>query len=219
MAQKTILVTGALGQIGSELVPELRRRYGDERVVASDIRMPPVKPRRTRPRSTTGRSSSSTAPTSTCCRRWCGGIDVGTIYHLAALLSATSESKPHVAWDLNMGGLYRVLEVARAEPLRGLLPQLDRRLRPRHAARPHAAGHRPAADHHVRRHQGGGRAALRLLLPALRRRHPRLALPRPDLLRRAARRRHHRLRGRDLLRGASATGTTPASWGPTPAST
>jgi nucleoside-diphosphate-sugar epimerase len=38
---------------------------------------------------------------------------VGTIYHLAALLSAVSEQKPHVAWDLNMGGLYRVLEVAR----------------------------------------------------------------------------------------------------------
>jgi nucleoside-diphosphate-sugar epimerase len=39
--------------------------------------------------------------------------DVGTIYHLASLLSATAEEKPHVAWDVNMGGLYRVLEVAR----------------------------------------------------------------------------------------------------------
>jgi nucleoside-diphosphate-sugar epimerase len=39
--------------------------------------------------------------------------DVGTIYHLAALLSAVAESKPQVAWDVNMGGLYRVLEVAR----------------------------------------------------------------------------------------------------------
>jgi nucleoside-diphosphate-sugar epimerase len=39
--------------------------------------------------------------------------DVGTIYHLAALLSAVAEAKPRVAWDVNMGGLYRVLEVAR----------------------------------------------------------------------------------------------------------
>ncbi|HET9767339.1 MAG TPA: UDP-glucose 4-epimerase, partial [Thermoanaerobaculia bacterium] len=38
---ENILVTGALGQIGSELVPALRARYGDEHVVASDIRMPP----------------------------------------------------------------------------------------------------------------------------------------------------------------------------------
>ncbi|MEJ2084663.1 MAG: NAD-dependent epimerase/dehydratase family protein, partial [Acidobacteriota bacterium] len=39
MSEKRILVTGALGQIGSELVLELRRRYGSDRVVASDIRV------------------------------------------------------------------------------------------------------------------------------------------------------------------------------------
>jgi nucleoside-diphosphate-sugar epimerase len=39
--------------------------------------------------------------------------EVGTIYHLAALLSAVAEDKPQVAWNLNMGGLYNVLEVAR----------------------------------------------------------------------------------------------------------
>ncbi len=39
--------------------------------------------------------------------------DVGTIYHLAALLSATAEAKPQIAWSLNMGSLYNVLEVAR----------------------------------------------------------------------------------------------------------
>lgn len=41
--------------------------------------------------------------------------DVGTIYHLAALLSATSEERPHVAWELNMGGLYKILEAARQQ--------------------------------------------------------------------------------------------------------
>src|SRR4030095_4765512 len=39
--------------------------------------------------------------------------DVGTIYHLAALLSAVAEERPHVAWSVNMGGLYNVLEAAR----------------------------------------------------------------------------------------------------------
>jgi nucleoside-diphosphate-sugar epimerase len=45
--------------------------------------------------------------------------DIDTIYHLAAILSAVAEEKPHVAWDVNMGGLYRTLEVARAsDPVR-----------------------------------------------------------------------------------------------------
>ncbi len=105
---RKILVTGALGQIGSELVPALRARYGADRVVASDIRMP-------------ARASQADGPfeyVDCTVRRMVDEAvrkhDVGTIYHLAALLSATAEEKPHVAWDVNMGGLYRVLEVARA---------------------------------------------------------------------------------------------------------
>jgi nucleoside-diphosphate-sugar epimerase len=100
-----ILVTGALGQIGSELVPALRERYGEDAVVASDIRMPP--------RGTDGPfefvDTTNLRQLTEVVRR----NEVGTIYHLAALLSATAESKPQVAWDVNMGGLYRVLEVAR----------------------------------------------------------------------------------------------------------
>lgn len=100
-----ILVTGALGQIGSELVPALRERYGEDAVVASDIRMPP--------RGTNGPfefvDTTNLRQLTEVVRR----NQVGTIYHLAALLSATAESKPQVAWDVNMGGLYRVLEVAR----------------------------------------------------------------------------------------------------------
>jgi nucleoside-diphosphate-sugar epimerase len=48
--------------------------------------------------------------------------DVGTIYHLAALLSAVAEERPRVAWDVNMGGLYRVLEVAREHRCAVFLP-------------------------------------------------------------------------------------------------
>lgn len=105
---RAILVTGALGQIGSELVPELRRRCGDDRVIASDLRMMP--PGAAAP---AGRHEHLDC---TYCQQLLEIVrrhDVGTIYHLAALLSATAEAKPQVAWSLNMGSLYNVLEVAR----------------------------------------------------------------------------------------------------------
>ena len=101
----TILVTGALGQIGSELVHALRARYGEDAVIASDIRMPP--------RGTDGPFEFVDCTNLRSLQEVIRRNDVGTIYHLAALLSAVAESKPQVAWDINMGGLYRVLEVAR----------------------------------------------------------------------------------------------------------
>lgn len=101
-----ILVTGALGQIGSELVPALRARYGSDQVIASDVRMPP--------------RGAQDGPFEfidcTIVRQLTEVVrreQVGTIYHLAALLSATAEDKPQVAWEINMGGLFHVLEVAR----------------------------------------------------------------------------------------------------------
>lgn len=105
---KRILVTGALGQIGSELVPTLRARYGDDRVVASDVRMVP--------RDELGGDGPFEFLDCTRAKRIQEVVrryEIGTIYHLAALLSAVAEQKPQVAWDVNMGGLYRVLEVAR----------------------------------------------------------------------------------------------------------
>lgn len=114
---RRILVTGALGQIGSELVPALRERYGADRVVASDIRIP-----------------AALAPTAegafehvdcTHIREIEHAVrrhDVGTIYHLSALLSAVAEQKPRIAWEVNMGGLYRVLEVARLHSCAVFLP-------------------------------------------------------------------------------------------------
>lgn len=113
---RTILVTGALGQIGSELVPALCERYGAERIVASDVRM-----------QKSGSETTTWEPGTNGPGRF-EHIDctythqilevvrrhnIGTIYHLAALLSAVSEEKPQVAWAVNMGGLYNVLEVAR----------------------------------------------------------------------------------------------------------
>jgi nucleoside-diphosphate-sugar epimerase len=114
---RRILVTGALGQIGSELVPVLRARFGAENVVASDIRM-------ARPAPGPGEDPFEYVDCvhirqiDAVVRRF--GID--TIYHLAALLSAVAEEKPRVAWDVNMGGLYRVLEVARQHRCAVFLP-------------------------------------------------------------------------------------------------
>ncbi len=114
---RRILVTGALGQIGSELVVTLRARYGSEAVIASDIRLPPLETLRPGERfefldSTNARQIQDIVRNG----------EVGTIYHLAALLSATSEEKPHVAWELNMGGLYKVLEVARQHDCKVFFP-------------------------------------------------------------------------------------------------
>ncbi len=103
-----ILVTGALGQIGSELVPALRERYGVEHVVASDIRMPP-----TSARNHDGPFQHVDCTNQEQIREAVRRYDIDSIYHLAALLSAVAEERPHVAWTVNMGGLYRVLEVAR----------------------------------------------------------------------------------------------------------
>jgi nucleoside-diphosphate-sugar epimerase len=113
---RPILVTGALGQIGTELVPALRLRYGEETVIASDVRMPAA-----------GAPAAGLHEHLDCTdlrqlaelvRRY----DIGTVYHLAALLSATAEAKPQMAWSLNMGSLYNVLEVARQHRARVFFP-------------------------------------------------------------------------------------------------
>ena len=105
---RRVLVTGALGQIGVELTAALCERYGADQVVVSDIRLP-----------TPGATSPATLFEIVDCtqRQQIQEVvrrhKVGLIYHLAALLSAVSEAKPQVAWDINMGGLYHMLEVAR----------------------------------------------------------------------------------------------------------
>jgi nucleoside-diphosphate-sugar epimerase len=86
----------------------LQERYGVEQVVASDIGMPPASAR-----NHDGPFQHVDFTNQEQNREAVRRHDVDTIFHLAALLSAVAEERPHVAWTVNMGGLYRVLEVAR----------------------------------------------------------------------------------------------------------
>ncbi len=104
---KRILVTGASGQIGSALTPALRARYGADMVVATDIVEPPEELRNAGPfefLDVTQRGAIAAV---------IDRYNVGTIYHLAAILSAVGETKPQLAWTVNLNGVYKVLEIAR----------------------------------------------------------------------------------------------------------
>jgi nucleoside-diphosphate-sugar epimerase len=113
---KRILVTGAAGQVGSEMVPALRDRYGAENVLASDIRPPEG-----------ALAAGGPFEVVDCTRHDAMAHAVktfgaDTIYHLAAILSAVGERDPHKAYDVNLGGLENTLEVARERSCAVFIP-------------------------------------------------------------------------------------------------
>ncbi len=105
---KRILVTGATGQIGSELVPALREKYGRDNVIAAGHRSPPHKAL-----VEDGPYTTLDVTEYTSLENIVRKFQIDTIFHLAALLSAVAEEKPQTAWEVNMQGLYNVLEVSR----------------------------------------------------------------------------------------------------------
>lgn len=107
----TILVTGAAGQIGSELTLVLREKYGAENVIAADLK-PPAAALASGPFVIL--DVTEKARLEEVVRKY----KVEVIYHLAAILSATGEKDPQLAWRVNMDGLYNVLEVARTAGVR-----------------------------------------------------------------------------------------------------
>ncbi|MBT2661244.1 L-threonine 3-dehydrogenase [Bacillus sp. ISL-45] len=113
---KKILITGALGQIGSELTVKLRDIYGQDNVIATDIRK-------------TDSAAAASGPfeildvmDANKMADLAKKYEVDTIMHMAALLSATAETKPVFAWNLNMGGLMNALETARELNLQFFTP-------------------------------------------------------------------------------------------------
>ena len=106
---KRILVTGAVGQIGSELTLALRERYGSNRVIAAGHHTAPSQAlRESGPFETVDVTVREDVDRAVVTHR------INTIYHLSAILSARGEADPGLAWRVNIDGLVNVLEVARA---------------------------------------------------------------------------------------------------------
>lgn len=103
---RRILVTGSCGQIGTELVVELRKRYGNDNVVATDLRTPGDDECRGPFEQVDVRDAGKLADIAKRHR-------VDTILHMAAILSAKGEREPALAWDVNVRGLLNALEIAR----------------------------------------------------------------------------------------------------------
>lgn len=112
---KKVLVTGCLGQIGSELITRLRQELGSENVIATDIRMPEVIEKNDIFEILDVMDYEKM-------RSIAEQYQVDTLIHLAALLSAVAEAKPQLAWNLNVTGLVNALEVAREFQLKFFTP-------------------------------------------------------------------------------------------------
>ncbi len=114
---KRIMITGALGQIGTELTVKLRDIYGTDNVLATDLRRPEED------------NIVLSGPFETLdvmdgerMQAIADDFKPDTMMHMAALLSATAEKNPVFAWDLNMGGLLNALEVARQHNMQFFTP-------------------------------------------------------------------------------------------------
>ncbi|MFX1386560.1 MAG: NAD-dependent epimerase/dehydratase family protein [Promethearchaeota archaeon] len=105
---RRILVIGAAGQIGSELVPALRKKYGNENVIATGRKTPlPDAIKKSGP------VIYLDALEKELLSRVLYEYEIDTIFHMASILSATGEKMPQTAWDININGLINVLEVSR----------------------------------------------------------------------------------------------------------
>lgn len=106
---KKILVMGSAGQIGSELVPALRKLYGDDNVIASDIKEQSELGETLRE----GRYEKLDILDVEKIAKVIKDNNIDTVYNLVALLSSVGEQKPQLSWKINLGGLVNLLELAR----------------------------------------------------------------------------------------------------------
>ena len=104
---KKVLVIGASGQIGTELIVGLRSRFGNESIIASDLQDQPKEALKNGPYEKLDIMDDQAL------RAIVKKHEVTEIYLLAALLSATAEKNPDFAWKLNMEGLFHVLNLAK----------------------------------------------------------------------------------------------------------
>ncbi|MFK7845713.1 MAG: NAD-dependent epimerase/dehydratase family protein [Rhodothermales bacterium] len=99
-----ILITGANGQIGSDLVKKLRSTYGNNNVVGTDLKLPG--------HTTNGPHEIADVTNLDQLREIITSYKVDTIFHLASILSVTGEKHPDLAWKVNLDGLKNVLDIA-----------------------------------------------------------------------------------------------------------
>jgi nucleoside-diphosphate-sugar epimerase len=102
-----ILVTGAAGQVGTDLVPKLRDMHGADTVVAAGHRTPPSKALEEAGPFVTVDNTDAEALAEVIKR-----FGVDRAYHLSSLLSGTGEKQPDRAWEVNVGGLKIMLDLA-----------------------------------------------------------------------------------------------------------
>ena len=113
---RRILITGALGQIGMELLEALQAKFGSDNVIASDIREPEAVD------SSGFKYEKLDVLDSEQMENIIHSNDINEVYHLAALLSATGEKNPQLCWKINMDGLLNVLELATKYKFRVFAP-------------------------------------------------------------------------------------------------
>ncbi|MDD5043646.1 MAG: NAD-dependent epimerase/dehydratase family protein [Patescibacteria group bacterium] len=104
---KNIIVTGATGQIGSELVIELRKRYGEQNVVAVGHSRPIAGELAVGPFEIVDVTNKIALD------ELVKKYQPDAVFHLVGILSAAGEKNPELAWNVNMGGLKNVLDIAR----------------------------------------------------------------------------------------------------------
>lgn len=109
-----ILVTGAFGLVGSDLVLELQKKHGQDNIIALG--------RQTIDNNFQGILEQGDVRDRAAIENLVKKYDVGTIYHLAGLLSVGGEKQPDLAWDVNVGGLKNILDIAKDSNIKVFWP-------------------------------------------------------------------------------------------------
>lgn len=109
-----ILVIGPFGLVGSNLVPELQKKYGKENVIALG--------HRNIPENFDGVIEKGDIVDKNRLKEIIDARKITQVYHLASLMSAAGEKNPNLAWDVNMGGLKNILDIAAEKNLKVFWP-------------------------------------------------------------------------------------------------